>query len=48
VRDFRTPWVNATHDWAAAVDQEHLAQIREQPETYAPGGAEHLIVEVLA
>jgi DNA gyrase subunit B len=48
VRKFKTPWVNATHDWAAAGDHEHLAQIREQPGTYAPGGVEHLIVEVLA
>ena len=48
VRDSRTPWENTTHDWAAAVDHEHLAQIQEQPETYAPGGVEHLILEVLA
>ncbi|HEX7536607.1 MAG TPA: ATP-binding protein, partial [Dermatophilaceae bacterium] len=30
------------------VDHEHLAQIREQPARYAPGGVEHLILEVLA
>jgi topoisomerase-4 subunit B len=48
VRDSRTPWVNTTHDWAAAVDHEHLAQIRRQPARYAPGGVEHLILEVLA
>ena len=41
-------WKNTTHDWAAAVDLEHLAQIREQPESYAPGGMKHLILEVLA
>jgi DNA gyrase subunit B len=48
VTDFGTPWLNTTHDWAAAVDHEHLAQIRQQPATYAPGGVEHLILEVLA
>lgn len=48
MRDSRTPWVNTTHDWAAAVDHEHLAKIREQPGRYAPGGVEHLIFEVLA
>ena len=48
VRDSRTPWENTTHDWAAAVDHEHLEQIRQQPATYAPGGVEHLILEVLA
>jgi len=48
VRDSRTPWENTTHDWAATVDHEHIAQIREQPATYAPGGVEHLILEVLA
>jgi len=41
-------WVSTTHDWAEVVDHEHLAQIREQPATYAPGGVEHLILEVLA
>ena len=30
------------------MDHEHLAQIREQPTTYAPGGMEHLILEVIA
>ena len=48
MRDSRTPWENTTHDWAAAVDPEHLGQIRQQPATYAPGGVEHLILEVLA
>ena len=46
--DSETQWVNTTHDWAAAVDHEHLAQIRQQPATYAPSGMEHLILEVLA
>jgi DNA gyrase subunit B len=48
MRDSSTSWENTTHDWAALVDHEHLAQIREQPTTYAPGGVEHLILEVLA
>jgi len=48
VRDSGTSWVNTTHDWAAVVDHEHLAQIRQQPARYAPGGVEHLILEVLA
>ena len=46
--DSETQWVNTTHDWAAAVDHEHLAQIRKRPAGYAPGGVEHLILEVLA
>lgn len=48
MRDSRTPWENTTHDWAAAVDHEHLAQIRQQSVTYAPSGVEHLMLEVLA
>ena len=42
------PWQNTTHDWASAVDVEHLASIRQSPETFAPGGVVHLILEVLA
>jgi topoisomerase IV subunit B len=48
VRDSGAQWENITHDWAAAVDHEHLAQIRQQPATFAPGGVEHLVLEVLA
>ena len=48
MRDSGTPWGITTHDWAASVDHEHLAQIRQQPATYAPSGVEHLILEVLA
>ena len=48
MRDSSTSWENTTHDWAAIVDHEHLAQIRKQSTTYAPGGLEHLILEVLA
>lgn len=38
----------ATHDWARTVDLEHLAGIRREPGTFAPGGALHLVLEVLA
>ena len=48
MRGSGTSWENTTHDWAAIVDHKHLAQIREQSTTYAPGGMEHLILEVLA
>jgi DNA gyrase subunit B len=41
-------WQNTTHDWAATVDSAHLAQIRTQPELYAPGGVLHLILEVIS
>jgi len=41
-------WQNTTHDWAANVDGKHLAQIRQQPNEYAPTGLEHLVLEVLA
>jgi topoisomerase IV subunit B len=43
-----TPWNNTTHDWAAGVDQAHLAVIREDPWTFAPAGQIHLTLEVLA
>lgn len=41
-------WVNTTHDWAADVDQVHLADIRSDPGAYAPGGLLHLVLEVVA
>ncbi|MFF2148069.1 ATP-binding protein [Kitasatospora sp. NPDC058190] len=44
----RTTWINTTHDWAAAVDAEHLAGIRRDAGGFAPGGVEHLVLEVLA
>ncbi|MEU5823693.1 hypothetical protein ABZ798_21610 [Streptomyces sp. NPDC047803] len=44
----RATWRNTTHDWAAEVDHAHLAAVRRAPETYAPGGVRHLILEVLA
>ncbi len=43
-----TPWKNTTHDWSSTVDTAHLAQIRQDPDTYAPGGVAHLVLEVLA
>ncbi|GIG62647.1 hypothetical protein Lfu02_70190 [Longispora fulva] len=42
------PWRNTTHDWASTVDGEHLAEVRQQPATFAPGGIAHLILEVVA
>ncbi|WNI24260.1 ATP-binding protein [Streptomyces sp. ITFR-16] len=44
----RASWCNTTHDWAAAVDHDHLAAIRSAPHSYAPGGTAHLLLEVLA
>lgn len=41
-------WTNTTHNWRALVDEPHLRAIREQPETFAPGGVRHLLHEVLA
>ncbi|MEU8224409.1 hypothetical protein [Kribbella sp. NPDC048915] len=43
-----TGWINTTHDWAASVDERHLAKIRANPDRYAPGGVLHLVLEVLA
>jgi DNA gyrase subunit B len=40
--------VSTTHSWAATVDAQHLKHIRERPEVTAPGGALHLVLEVLA
>lgn len=44
----RTSWRNTTHDWAAAVDLDHLSGIRRDPAAFAPGGTWHLVLEVLA
>lgn len=43
-----TKWVNTTHDWAASVDRVHLETIRSDPEAHAPGGLQHLVLEVIA
>ena len=37
-----------THDWARAVDADHLAGIRQDPAAFAPGGLAHLVLEVVA
>ncbi|OEJ35024.1 DNA gyrase [Streptomyces subrutilus] len=44
----RASWANTTHDWSAAVDAEHLGHIRRTPAEFAPGGAWHLLLEVIA
>ncbi|WP_210728841.1 ATP-binding protein [Cellulomonas septica] len=44
----RDTWVSTTHDWAAAVDEEHLADVRRRATELAPGGVLHLVLEVLA
>jgi DNA gyrase subunit B len=41
-------WRNTTHDWASAVDAQHLSEIRDRPALFAPGGVLHLVLEVLA
>lgn len=41
-------WRNTTHDWASSVDVRHLAEVRAAPAVFAPGGALHLVFEVLA
>jgi DNA gyrase subunit B len=40
--------LKTTHDWAVAVDGEHLARIRQDPAMFAPGGVQHLVLEVIA
>lgn len=35
---------NTTHDWAGTVDAEHLAEVRQRPGAFAPGGTLHLIL----
>ncbi|BCJ76140.1 hypothetical protein CS0771_56840 [Catellatospora sp. IY07-71] len=44
----RLEWTNTTHDWAATVDHDHLADIRRDPARYSPGGALHLLLEIMA
>lgn len=48
MRNTPTSWRNTTHDWTRDLDVEHLKQIRRDPTAFAPSGAVHLIVEVLA
>jgi topoisomerase-4 subunit B len=42
------PRPTTTHDWAKQVDAGHLAGIRQDPAVFAPGGVQHLILEVAA
>ncbi len=42
------PWPGTTHDWSVHVDDEHLRAIRDHAHVYAAGGAQHLLLEVLA
>ena len=44
----RDTWVSTTHDWAASVDDAHLADVRRRATELAPGGVLHLVLEVLA
>lgn len=37
-----------THDWTRVVDVDHLAGIRQDPAGFAPGGVQHMILEVVA
>jgi topoisomerase IV subunit B len=48
VHDRTGPPRYPTHDWTVAVDTGHLAAIRRDPATFAPGGVQHLVLEVLA
>jgi topoisomerase-4 subunit B len=48
MRDTPTSWRNTTHDWTRDLDVEHLEQIRRDSTAFAPSGAVHLILEVLA
>ncbi|WP_280435222.1 hypothetical protein [Nocardia carnea] len=44
----RAEWPSTTHNWATEVDTAHVQRIRRDPETMAPGGLPHLILEVVA
>jgi DNA gyrase subunit B len=48
VTDPTSRWRNTTHDWTSTVDVEHLAEIRDNPARFAPGGLLHLVLEVVA
>ncbi|MGN6334247.1 MAG: ATP-binding protein [Motilibacteraceae bacterium] len=41
-------WTNTTHDWSETVDIEHLEAIRGDWRNFAPSGALHLLLEVIA
>nr|WSX47779.1 ATP-binding protein [Streptomyces sp. NBC_00974] len=44
----RASWVNTTHDWAGTVDADHIDRIRQGFAEFAPGGPEHLVLEIVA
>jgi DNA gyrase subunit B len=46
--DSRPPSRNPTHDWMRSVDAGHLAEVRQHPTRFAPGGVLHLVLEVIA
>ncbi|SCK11510.1 DNA gyrase subunit B [Streptomyces sp. WMMB 714] len=48
MRSPRASWANTTHDWSRAVDRDHLAAVRRDPERFAPGGPGHLVLECVA
>jgi DNA gyrase subunit B len=48
VDESRAPRRNTTHDWTGVVDFDHLAHIRQNPAMFAPGGVQHLVLEVVA
>jgi DNA gyrase subunit B len=48
VDEVTSPRRDTTHDWAIAVDAGHLTRIRRDPATFAPGGLQHLLLEVIA
>ena len=41
-------WRNTTHDWSSTVDVGHLDEVRAHVSVFAPGGALHLVHEVVA
>ena len=48
VGESRVRWRSTTHDWTRDVDVDHLARIRQTRAAFAPGGVQHLILEVVA
>ncbi|MGW2618023.1 ATP-binding protein [Streptomyces sp. NPDC001500] len=44
----RASWANTTHDWAGAVDTDHIDRIRRGFAEFAPDGPEHLVLEIVA
>lgn len=44
----RASWEPTTHEWSRSADLDHLADVRRRAAELAPGGALHLVLEVLA